>query len=196
MKALRLGILGSTRGTDMLPMIAAIKEKKLQASIEVVVSNKADAMILSRATEHGIPTKFVDPTQFSREAFDAQLSRILHAHQVALVVLIGYMRILSPQFVAEWRDKAINIHPSLLPAFASSMDKSVHQAVLDAGISVTGCTVHYVTEEVDKGAILIQKECEVLKQDTAESLKERVQALEGVALIEAINLLAMESKKV
>lgn len=176
-----LAILGSTRGTSMLALIDAIQQKKLDAKIEVVISNKSDAPILQRAQENGLPF-------FSVEAKnpDALISQILRAHKVDVVILIGYMRILSNEFVNEWRNKMINVHPSLLPAFAGGMDGKVHQAVLDAGVTETGCTVHYVTEEVDAGPILVQKKCAVLPGDTVESLKVRVQELEGVALIEAV----------
>jgi phosphoribosylglycinamide formyltransferase-1 len=109
---------------------------------------------------------------------------------VELVVLIGYMRILSPEFVTAWENKIINVHPSLLPDFAGGMGNAVHQAVLDAGKAETGCTVHYVTEEVDAGPIVVQKRCAVLPDDTVESLKVKVQELEAVALIEAINQIA------
>jgi len=183
---MRLGILGSTRGTDMLAIIAAIQQKRLSASIEIVVSNKADAVILERAKTHGLPTKFVNPQGLTRESYDNEISDLLRRNKVELIVLIGYMRILSAAFVADWRNKIINVHPSLLPAFAGGMDQDVHQAVLDAGIKETGCTVHYVTEEVDAGPILVQKRCDVLPDDSIESLRTRVQALEGEALIEAI----------
>lgn len=186
---LRLAILGSTRGTDMLALIAAIAQQRLAAHIEIVLSNKSDAVILERAKQHGLKTLFISPTNLSREEYDQKISDTLHAHQIDLVVLIGYMRILSPSFVAEWQNKIINIHPSLLPAFAGGMDKNIHQAVLDAGVKETGCTVHYVTEKIDEGPILVQKKCPVYLDDTAEVLKQRVQQLEGEALIEAINII-------
>lgn len=181
-----LAILGSTRGTDMLAVIAAIQQQRLPATIEIVLSNKSDAFILQHAREHGLKTQFVDSKNNSRIDYDKKVSAVLHAHNVDLILLIGYMRILSNEFVQEWRNKIINVHPSLLPAFAGSMDQQVHQAVLDAGVKETGCTVHYVTEEVDAGPIIIQKKCPVLPGDTAEILKQRVQMLEGEALIEAI----------
>ena len=187
MKVLRLAILGSTKGTDMLALIEAIKQKRLSATIELVISDKAQAAILQRARDNGLNDLFIDPQGGPREAFDHQVSAALEAAKIDLIVLIGFMRILSSSFVTRWQEKIINVHPSLLPAFAGGMDKNVHQAVLDAGVRETGCTVHYVTEEVDQGPILVQKKCAVLKQDTAESLKERVQALEGLALIEAIH---------
>ncbi len=185
---IRLGILGSTRGTNMLAIIDAIEKKKLSATIEIVISNKAEAMILERAKSYHLPTQFIDGKNIPREIFDQQVSKVLHDHQVDLVVLIGYMRILSADFVREWENKIINIHPSLLPAFAGKMDLDVHRDVLAAGVKETGCTVHFVTEEVDAGPIIVQKKCMVLDNDTPESLKSRVQSLEGEAMVEAITM--------
>lgn len=185
----RLGILGSKRGTDMLAVINAIREKKLNATIEVVISNKKDALILERAHKHHLTTEFIDPNNGTRDEYDKRVSESLQAHKVDLVVLIGYMRILSNSFINQWRNQIINVHPSLLPAFAGAMDENVHQAVLTSGIKETGCTVHYVTEDVDAGPVLIQKKCPVLPNDTVETLKKRVQELEGYALIEAIQTL-------
>lgn len=182
----QLGILGSTRGTDLQAIIDAILQKTLEASIRVVISNNEDAYILERAKQHSLTAIFVNPKDVSRQAYDQKISHMLQAHDVDLVILIGYMRILSDEFVATWRNKLINIHPSLLPAFAGGIDQNVHQAVLDSGIKETGCTVHYVTEEVDAGPIIIQKKCSVLATDNIETLKARVQQLEGRALVEAI----------
>ena len=187
---IRLGILGSTRGTNMLALIDAISKGHLSATIEVVISNKSQAMILERATQHGLHAEFLSPESLSRSEYDQEISkRLLHYH-VDLVVLIGYMRILSAEFVSAWHDRVINIHPSLLPAFAGKMDAEVHKAVLDSGVQETGCTVHYVTEQVDAGPILLQKKCPVLAGDTIDSLKQRVQELEGIALVDAIQTMA------
>jgi phosphoribosylglycinamide formyltransferase-1 len=183
---IRLGILGSTRGSNLVTFVEAIKSNALAARIEIVISNKADAYILQRAADYGLTTQFIAPTDLTREAFDQQVSAVLHAHHVELILLMGYMRILSSSFVAEWRNKMLNVHPSLLPAFAGKMDLEVHRAVLAAGVPETGCTVHYVTEEVDAGPIAVQKKCAVIYGDTPEILKERVQKLEGAALIEAV----------
>lgn len=187
---IRLALLGSTRGTSMLAIIKAIKNKKLSAKIEIVISNKFNAVILKNATSYGLPIQFVDPAGLSREEYDQKVSDLLHQHAVDLVVLIGYMRILSSNFVTEWNNKIINVHPSLLPAFAEKMDLDVHSAVLESGVTETGCTVHYVTVNVDAGPIILQKKCAVLPNDTPGSLKARVQALEGDALIEAITQIA------
>lgn len=183
---MRLGILGSTRGTNMLSIIEAIQQHRLPASIEIVVSNKPDAMILERASAHHLPAKWVDATGLTREVYDQKISALLHDYAIDLVVLIGYMRILSEPFVTEWENKIINVHPSLLPAFAGKMDLDVHKAVLEAGAKQTGCTVHYVTKELDAGPAIVQISCPVLANDTAQSLKMRVQELEGRALVDAI----------
>lgn len=187
MKKLRLAILGSTRGNDLLALIEACQQKRLAATIAWVISDRSDAVILQKAKAAHIPTHCILPQGRAREAFDQELSHFLAAASIDLIVLIGFMRILSEGFVAEWKNKIVNVHPSLLPAFAGGMDKNVHQAVLEAGVAETGCTVHYVTAAVDQGPILVQKKCPVLPEDTVESLKERVQALEGLALIEAIH---------
>jgi len=191
--SLRLAILGSTKGTNLLALIAAIATGKLSASIELVISDQARALILKKAEVHGLKNVFFDPQGKTRAAFDEQLTKALEKEKIDLVILIGFMRILSNAFVHRWKNKIINVHPSLLPHFAGGMDKNVHQAVLAAKVKKTGCTVHLVTEQVDKGPILIQKKCTVLEGDSVETLKERVQTLEGLALIEAISLLARET---
>jgi phosphoribosylglycinamide formyltransferase-1 len=182
----RLAILGSTRGTNLKALVEAIQEGILDASIELVISNKISAPILERARNFGFPARFVNPKGLSREDYDSALSKILIEHKIDLIVLIGYMRILSPLFVLAWENKIINIHPSLLPAHAGLMNLEVHQAVLNAGETETGCTVHFVTEDVDAGPIILQKHCPVMKNDKAETLKTRVQQLEGRLLVEAL----------
>jgi phosphoribosylglycinamide formyltransferase-1 len=121
-----------------------------------------------------------------REKYDMQMSGALHQAGAELVLLIGYMRIVSGSFVKEWEGKLLNVHPSLLPAFGGLMNQQVHEAVLAAGVHETGCTIHQVTEEVDGGPIVLQKRCSVLPDDTAESLKDRVQALEQLAFVEVL----------
>lgn len=186
---IRLAILGSTRGTNLTALVEAINQKILNASIKLVISNKTDALILEKGQQFNLKTRFVDPKNLSAEAYDEVLSAILTEHKIDLVVLIGYMRILSAKFVKTWESKVINIHPSLLPAHAGLMNLAVHQAVLNAGEQASGCTVHFVTEELDAGPIILQKICPVLKEDNAEDLKARVQQLESTALVEAINSL-------
>lgn len=187
---MRLAILGSQRGSVMLPLIEAINACELAAEIVLVISNKPDALILERARNLGLDAQFVDPAGLSREAYDLKITGLCQSYQVDLIVLLGYMRILSPAFVNTWRNKVINIHPSLLPAFSGLMDLNVHQAVLDAKSNETGCTVHFVTEEVDAGPIILQESCLVHRNDDATSLKARVQSIEAPTLIKALKQLA------
>lgn len=188
---MRIGILGSTRGTHLHTLVKAIAAKKINANIALVLSNKKDAIILQAAEKYELNTYFVDPNGCSsREVYDEKISLLLKEHDVDLVILIGYMRILSAQFTNIWKHKVINIHPSLLPRHAKKMDLLVHEAVLSAKELETGCTIHYVTEEVDQGPILLQKKCSVLSDDTPISLKSRVQALEAETLIAVIQQLS------
>ena len=188
-KKIKLAILGSTRGTDMQSIIDAIKANELAASIEIVISNKSDAYILERAKKYNIKTFFIDPKGKTREKFDQKIMKELDEKQVDLILLIGYMRILSAPFVQHYKNKILNIHPSLLPTFAGGMDIDVHEKVLKSGVKETGCTVHFVDEGVDTGKILIQKTCAVEVNETVETLKAKVQKLEGEALVQTIRMI-------
>lgn len=188
MSGLKLAILGSTRGTNLLPLHQALKSGQLKAELSVVISNKADAGILDQARLLHIPAHTVLAVAGETRAhFDARLIDVLEPYCVNLIVLMGYMRILSPAFIAYYQDKIINVHPSLLPQHAGLMDLAVHAAVLQTQAAETGCSVHLVDEGVDTGRVLVQKRCAVLAGDCAQDLKQRVQALEVEALIEAIN---------
>ena len=186
---INIGVLGSTNGTDLKAVLDAADNKVIDASVNIVISNRKNAYILKRAAARGVKTSFVSQKNKTREDFDSEITSLLEARQVDLVLLIGFMRILSQEFCDHWQDKILNVHPSLLPKYAGGMDTNVHQEVLSNGDDKTGCTIHFVTEEVDRGPILIQKSCQVKQEDTVESLKKRVQTLEGKAFIEAINLI-------
>lgn len=188
-KRINVGVLGSTRGTDLVPLLKAISDGVLNASINVVVSNRKSAYILERAKNAQIPAYFISHKEKTRQNFDAEITTLLEKHDVELVLLIGFMRILSPEFCERWKDRVLNVHPSLLPKYAGGMDMNVHEEVLQSGDTVTGCTVHYVSADVDQGPILIQERCDVLPGDTPDTLKTRVQELEGVAFIKAIKLI-------
>lgn len=192
---MKLGILGSTKGTDLQAIIDAIDQNILNAAIKVVISNSSNAYILERAAMHNIPHHFISHLDKNREQFDAELSVILKKYGVNLVLLIGFMRILSPKFCQEWKKRILNVHPSLLPKYAGGRDLNVHEEVIKNKDVETGCTLHFVTEAVDSGPILIQKRCAVNKNDTPETLKKKVQALEGNAFIEAIKLFQSTSVK-
>eukprot|EP01030_Chromulinospumella_sphaerica_P009604 gene9604-9416_t len=160
------------------------------ARVAAVVSNKADAQGLVFAREHGIATAVLDHKAFaSREAFDAELAAVIDAHQPALVVLAGFMRILTPGFVGHYAGRLVNIHPSLLPAFTGL---HTHQRAIDAGCKFAGVTVHQVTAELDVGPILDQAVVPVLPGDTAETLAARVLTQEHVIYPRAVRALVQK----
>ena len=184
--SLRVGVLGSTRGTALKGVLDAIAAGTLDVDLRIVISDKPTAPILDRAKLYKVPSLFLDPTGLTREQYDERVSAELRKANIDLILLIGYMRILSPHFVAQWSGRLLNVHPSLLPAFAGLMNRKVHEAVLSAGVPETGCTIHIVTEEVDGGPIVLQKRCPVLPGDTVDTLKDRVQALEQIAFIDVL----------
>ena len=186
---IKIGVLGSTRGTDLQAVIDSINKKELVAEVAVVISNKKGAYILKRAEQNKIPSVFLSHKGLKRKEFDRKITNILKKNSVELILLIGFMRVLSSGFCQEWRDRLINVHPSLLPKYAGGMDSSVHEEVIKNGEKETGCTIHFVTEDVDGGPILIQKKCRVDDDDTVETLKAKVQQLEGIAFIESIKLI-------
>ena len=190
---IKLGVLGSTNGTDLRAIFDAIGSGELNAEVSVVLSNQKNAYILERAENHNVPAMFISHKEKSREEFDYEMTSILKNHNVDLLLLIGFMRILSAEFCREWQDRLLNVHPSLLPKYAGGMDTNVHEEVIKNGDTETGCTIHFVTDEVDGGPILIQKKCNVDAGDTVETLKTKVQELEGRAFIEAIQLIQNNS---
>ena len=179
---IQLGILGSTKGTDLKAIHEAINQRVLNAKISVIISNRPNAYC------------FISSKNKSRTEFDSEISSKLKLYQVDLVLLIGFMRILSFEFCEEWNNKVLNVHPSLLPKYAGGMDINVHEQVLKNKERETGCTIHLVTKNVDMGPILLQKKCNVSSDDTVESLKDRVQKLEGEAFIEVIKSFNLNTK--
>ena len=184
---MRLAVIGSTNGTDLVPIVDAINSGELLASVEVVISNNELSGILKKAGSYGIEGHFICHKNKKRDVFDLEMSQILESKKIDLILLIGFMRILSSEFVDRWFGKIVNVHPSLLPKYAGGMNSDVHKSVLAAGDKETGCTIHLVTKEVDGGPVLLQKSCPVFENDSIDSLKERVQKLEGEAFIEIIN---------
>jgi len=182
MNKINIAVLSSSNGTDMQAMI---DDKSLPAEIKVVICNK-ECGAFERAKNNGIPTIIIN----QKEEFDEQTTKILEQNNIDLILLIGYMRIVSTSFVQRWKNKIFNIHPSLLPAFRGGMDKDVHQQVLDSGCKITGCTLHIVTEQVDDGPIILQKAVAVEDDDNVDTLKKRVQKAEQDVLCEAIRLYA------
>jgi phosphoribosylglycinamide formyltransferase-1 len=183
---LKVGVLGSTRGTALQGVLDAIAFGALEVEMVLVLSDRASAPILERASHYGVPTMFLDPAGLGRATYDRRVTAAMQTAGAEILLMVGYMRIVSTEFVAAWKGRLLNVHPSLLPAFGGMMNRSVHAAVLAAGVEETGCTIHQVTEEVDAGPIVLQKRCAVLAGDTVETLKDRVQALEQAAFVEVL----------
>lgn len=182
----KVAVLGSTRGSSLQPVIDAWKAGDLPVELVGVISNRKKSGILERAREHAIPDFFISAKEKEREAYDREVSAQLEALQADIVLCIGYMRIFSLEFVKQWYGKTVNVHPSLLPRHGGLMNLEVHQAVLDAGDPETGCTLHFIDDGVDSGPVLLQKRVKVAEGDTAESLRDKVQPLEGQAFIEML----------
>jgi phosphoribosylglycinamide formyltransferase-1 len=180
----RLGILLSGRGSNFIAIAEAVRAGRLPgAEIAVVLSNLPDAAGLDAARKLGLPAVAIPSAGRKRAEHDAEMIAALHRHRVDLVCLAGYMRIISPEFVRAFPNRILNIHPSLLPAFPG-LDAQAQ--ALEYGAKVAGCTVHFVDEAVDHGAIILQRVVPVLDEDTVESLSARILVEEHVAYTEAI----------
>jgi phosphoribosylglycinamide formyltransferase-1 len=185
---LRLGILLSGRGSNFLAIAESIRAGRLKgAEIAIVISNVAEAAGLQAARDLGLPTAVFVSKGRKRAEHDADLIACLRAHQVDLVCLAGYMRLLSPEFVAAFPNRILNIHPSLLPAFPGL---EAQEQAFEYGVKVAGCTVHFVDEHLDHGVIVVQRAIPVLEADDAHSLAGRILAEEHIAYSEAVALVA------
>jgi phosphoribosylglycinamide formyltransferase 1 len=172
----RVGVLISGRGSNLAALIAAARQPDYPADIVLVVSNRPEAAGLARAAEADIATAVVDHKSFAdRHAFEEELDRTLQGAEINILCLAGFMRIFTDWFVARWTGRMLNIHPSLLPAFRGT---DTHRQALAAGVLVHGCTVHYVTPDLDAGPIIAQAAVRVLPGDTEETLAARVLAEE------------------
>ena len=189
---LRVAVLASGRGSNLQALIDAIEAGQVQARIVAVISNKKEAVALERARKHGIKDLFVDPKPFagrpdSREAYDRSLLEVLQQHEAELVLLAGYMKIVTMVLVNAYANRMMNIHPSLLPAFPGL---EVQKKAIDWGCKLAGCTVHFVTEGVDEGPIIIQAAVPILDADTPETLAARILVQEHKIYPRAVQLFA------
>lgn len=182
----RVGILISGRGSNMVSLVEAMRSGRIEADPVVVLSNNPDAQGLRRAAESDIPTEVVDHKNVKpRRAHDAAIVEVLKRYEVDLVCLAGYMRLLSPVMVDAFRERMLNIHPSLLPAFPGL---DAQRQALESGVKVAGCTVHFVDEKCDQGPILLQASVPVLGDDTEASLSRRILEQEHVLYPQAVAL--------
>ena len=192
---LKIGVLASTNATDMQALIDEIEAGKLDAEISVLIANK-ECGAVDRAKKHNIETIIISSKGVEREDFDKKVAAELEKRGVKLILLIGYMRYLSKWFVDKYENKIMNIHPSLLPAFAGGMDKNVHEEILKHGVKVTGCTLHFVDEGEDTGPIILQKAVYIDEDETVDTLKEKVQKAEQEIILKAIRHFAAGKVKV
>ncbi|MDE0539212.1 MAG: phosphoribosylglycinamide formyltransferase [Rhodospirillales bacterium] len=191
---MKIAVLISGRGTNLQSLIDAAAAEELGAEIALVVSNVPDAPGLERAAKAGIPTETIDHRDFEgREPFEEALHSALSGRSIELVCLAGFMRLLTGGFVGKWRDRLINIHPSILPAFKGL---HTHERAIEAGVRFSGCTVHFVTPEMDDGPIIAQAAVPVLQGDTPGDLAARILAEEHKLYPLAVRLIAEGRAKV
>jgi phosphoribosylglycinamide formyltransferase-1 len=194
----RIGVLGSTRGSDLPAVVEAIKNGELKglAEIVVVVSDVKESGILEKARGYGIPDIFVDPIgsdgqKKKKVPYNEEVAGVLDQYGADLGTMIGWMRLTSEWFAnVKYKNRCMNIHPSLLPAFAGGMDLDVHQAVIERGCKFTGCTLMFIDEGADTGPIILQKVVPVQYGDTPDTLKAKVQVAEQEILVQGIKLYA------
>lgn len=187
-RRLRLGVMASGRGSNLQAIINASEAGQIDAIVTIVISDVAEAYALERGRRHGIEAAFIDPSLHrTSEEFDAAALDLLRKHEVELICLAGYMRLLSPSFVEAYRNRIVNIHPALLPAFPGL---HVQRKALQYGLKFSGCTVHFVDEGIDTGPIIIQAVVPVLDNDTEEALSARILAYEHRIYPRAIQLFA------
>ncbi len=182
---INIAAMCSTNGTDLDAIINAINNNELNVNLSLIFANK-ECGAIEKAKRHNIKYTILESKGRDREEYDKEVIEVLQQHNIDLILLIGYMRFLSKHFTDTFRNKIMNIHPSLLPAFAGGMDKNVHQEILNHGCRVTGCTLHFVDETADMGPIIMQKAVPVENNDTVDTLKEKVQKAEQEVFIEAI----------
>jgi phosphoribosylglycinamide formyltransferase-1 len=181
MPQVKIGVLISGSGTNLQSLIDYIEKGIIKGIIKVVISNRKDAYGLERAEKYKIDAVYIRQKDYeSFEAFNNAIIDELKAHDVELVVLAGYLKILTPKFIGEYKNRIINIHPSLIPAFCGKgyYGIKVHEEVINYGVKISGATVHFVDEEADTGPIIIQEAVEVADDDTAESLQAKVLKIE------------------
>ena len=181
---MNIGILISGRGSNMAALIDAVASGEIPGSVvSIVISDKPDAPGLVKAREAGVDTLVIKRKGRPRADHDAEIAAALKEHNVELVCLAGYMRLLSSEFVAVFPNRIINIHPSLLPAFPGL---DAQKQAFDAGVKVTGCTVHFVDEYLDNGPAILKREVPILENDTADTLAARILEQEHTAYVEAV----------
>jgi phosphoribosylglycinamide formyltransferase-1 len=185
---LRLGVLVSGGGTNLQAILDAVADQRLDAEVRLVLSNRPGVFALTRAEKSGVKTAVLNHRDFpSREAFDSALLEALREAEVDTIALAGFMRVLTPTFIRAYAGRIINVHPALLPSFPGVDGQG---QAFNYGVKIAGCTVHFVTEGVDEGPIIVQRAVPVLEDDDADSLKARILVEEHIAFVEGLSLLS------
>jgi phosphoribosylglycinamide formyltransferase 1 len=192
-KEIHIGVLVSGKGTDLQSIIDTSENKMIDAQVVCVISDKKDAYALERAKNHKIAAYFVDPKGKTKEKHEQELNNYFMKHKVNLVVAAGYMRILSKDFVRTWYGKLINIHPTLLPSFKGTNGQG---DALEYGVKITGCTTHFMDEEMDHGPIILQAAVQVLPTDDRDTLAGRILEVEHQILPRTIQLFSENRLKI
>ncbi|HLC64088.1 MAG TPA: phosphoribosylglycinamide formyltransferase [Patescibacteria group bacterium] len=190
MNKIKLAVFASTRGTDLQAVIDGVKSGELDfVDLKFVLSDKEECGAMVRAKEAGITTFFVNPRGKTRAEFDSECLKACQENGIDLILLIGYMRIMTSVIIGPFKQRIMNIHPSLLPKYPG-MDLDVHREVLKNGKKESGCTLHWVTEDLDAGPIILQKKVAIAEGETPESLKAKVQEREQETILEGLKMFA------
>jgi len=193
-KTMKVAVLASGRGSNFQSIIDASKRGELpNANVKLLIVNKKKAYAIERAKKHNIPYYFVESKNRKRNQFDSEMLNILKKNKIDIIVLAGFMRILSPIFISEYKNRIINIHPSLLPLFPGA---HAHRDVIEAGATESGCTVHFVDEGVDTGPIILQQSLAISSLETEETLAKKILPLEHKIFPKALNLLSSQKLEV
>jgi phosphoribosylglycinamide formyltransferase-1 len=188
-----LAVFASGRGSNFSAIVKAIKQRKIKAKLQILVCDQPQAPVIKRAQASGVQVVLVRRQDFSsRLDFEAAVTQRLKYYEIDLIILAGFMRLLSPDFVKRYRNRVINIHPSLLPAFKGA---SAIKDALNAGVDFTGVTVHFIDEEVDHGPVILQQKIKISPKDTLASLEKRIHILEHKLYPQAINLVINGKRK-
>jgi phosphoribosylglycinamide formyltransferase 1 len=188
---LHIGVFGSGRGSNFKSVLDAVLGGTLKSEIKVVISNNSSAGLLEIANQHNIPSFHLSSKYFNSDTeLNEKILDVLEKHEVDFILLAGYMKKIDSSIIRKYKNRIINIHPALIPAFcgAKMYGSNVHQAVIDHGCKISGVTVHVVDEEYDHGPIVLQKAVEVLDDDRAESLAARILRIEHMSIVEAVKL--------
>ncbi len=180
--------MASTNGTDTIAIHDSIESGKLDAKFSLFLVNKPEAGAVQKAKDWGIPCEIIDYREMSKEDYETKLQKVLDSYEIDLILAIGYNKIITDAVCEKFMHKIINVHPSLLPAFGGGFNFDVHKAVLEHGCKVSGCTLHFVTPDLDNGPIIMQKCVDIDNGETEQSLQKKIQVAEGICFIEAIKL--------